>query len=92
MSASFTNCNSHSEVSEIQEFIQGSNVVGLVDVTGIGAKQMLTMRASLREMGVRLRMSRNRLLKLALTEVSKSKKGVDQVIDAFGPRQLALLS
>ena len=82
----------HSEVSEIQEFIQGSNVVGLVDVTGIGAKQMLTMRASLREMGVRLRMSRNRLLKLALTEASKSKKGVDQVIDAFGPRQLALLS
>ena len=64
----------NSEVSEIQEFIQGSNVVGLVDVTGIGAKQMLTMRASLREMGVRLRMSRNRLLKLALADAAKTKK------------------
>jgi hypothetical protein len=48
------------EVSEIQEFIQSSDVVGLVDVTGIGAKQMLTMRSSLRDLGVRLRMSRNR--------------------------------
>ena len=81
-----------SEVSEIQQFVEGSNVVGLVDVTGIGAKQMLTMRASLREMGVKLRMSRNRLLKLALSEASKNKKGVDQVIDAFDQRQLALLS
>ena len=44
-----------SEVSEIQQFVEGANVVGLVDVTGIGAKQMLTMRASLREMGVKLR-------------------------------------
>ena len=56
-----------SEVSEIQEFVQSADVVGVVDVTGIGAKQMLTMRASLRELGVKLRMSRNRLLKLAIT-------------------------
>tara|TARA_B100000965_G_C19537384_1_gene734015 strand:- start:184 stop:1218 length:1035 start_codon:yes stop_codon:yes gene_type:complete len=81
-----------SEVSEIQKFVEGANVVGLVDVTGIGAKSMLTMRASLREMGVKLRMSRNRLLKLAISEASKNKKGIDQVVDAFAPRQLALLS
>ena len=67
-----------SEVSEIQKFVEGANVVGLVDVTGIGAKSMLTMRASLREMGVRLRMSRNRLLKLALADAAKTKKGVDK--------------
>ena len=48
-----------SEVSEIQEFVQSADVVGVVDVTGIGAKQMLTMRASLRDLGVKLRMSRN---------------------------------
>ena len=53
---------------------------------------MLTMRASLRELGVKLRMSRNRLLKLALADAAKNKKGVDQVVDAFGPNQLALLS
>jgi len=81
-----------SEVSEIQEFVQSADVVGVVDVTGIGAKQMLTMRASLRELGVKLRMSRNRLLKLAITDAAKNKKGVDQVVDAFGPSQLALLS
>ena len=81
-----------SEVSEIQEFVQSADVVGVVDVTGIGAKQMLTMRASLRDLGVKLRMSRNRLLKLALADAAKNKKGVDQVVDAFGPNQLALLS
>ena len=81
-----------SEVSEIQEFVQSADVVGVVDVTGIGAKQMLTMRSSLRDRGVKLRMSRNRLLKLALKDASKSKKGVDQIIDIFEPHQIALLS
>ena len=80
------------EVSEIQEFVQSSDVIGLVDVTGIGAKQMLTMRSSLRDVGVRLRMSRNRLLKLALAGASKNKKGVEQIVDVFEPRQIALLS
>ena len=81
-----------SEVSEVQDFVQSADVVGLVDVTGIGAKQMLAMRSSLRDLGVKLRMSRNRLLKLALGGASKNKKGVEQVIDAFAPKQLALLS
>ena len=80
------------EVSEIQNFVQSAGVVGVVNVTGIGAKQMLAMRESLRALGVKLRMSRNRLLKLALADAAKTKKGVDQVVDAFGPNQLALLS
>lgn len=80
------------EVSAINDFVQSAPVVGLVDVSGIGAKQMLTMRSSLREKGVKLRMSRNRLLKLALQDASKSKKGVDQIVDIFGPHQIALLS
>ena len=80
------------EVSQIQQFIEGSDVVGLVDVSGIGAKQMLSMRASLRDLGVKLRMSRNRFLKLALAGASKSKKGVEQVSDAFGPSQFALVA
>lgn len=80
------------EVTELQKFVESAEVVGLVDVTGIGAKQMLSMRESLRELGIKLRMSRNRLLKIALADASKNKKGVDQVIDAFGQSQLALLS
>ncbi|MDG1543420.1 MAG: 50S ribosomal protein L10, partial [archaeon] len=80
------------EVSDIQNFIEGSDVVGLVDVSGIGAKQMLAMRASLRDLGVKLRMSRNRLLKLALADASKNKKGVEQVSDIFGASQFALLA
>ena len=80
------------EVSQIQKFIEGSDVVGLVDVSGIGAKQMLSMRASLRDLGVKLRMSRNRFLKLALNGASKSKKGVEQVADVFGHRQFALVA
>ena len=35
------------EVSEIQNFVQSAGVVGVVNVTGIGAKQMLAMRESL---------------------------------------------
>ena len=65
------------EVSQLQDFVKSSDVVGLVDVTGIGAKQMLDMRASLRNLGVKLRMSRNRLLKRALETSSKDKKGVE---------------
>ena len=80
------------EVSQIQKFIEGSDVVGLVDVSGIGARQMLSMRSSLRDLGVKLRMSRNRLLKLALTDASKNKKGVEQVSDVFGQSQFALLA
>ena len=80
------------EVSKIQDFVKSAEVVGLVDVSGIGAKQMLDMRASLREVGVRLRMSRNRLLKLALELSSKDKKGVEQVVEALEPKQLALFS
>ena len=79
------------EVSNIQEFVESAPVVGLVDISGIGAKQMLTMRSSLRDVGVRLRMSRNRLLKLALKDASKNMKGVEQVIDIFEPHQIALL-
>ena len=29
------------EITEIQDFLKSTDVVGLVDVTGIGAKQML---------------------------------------------------
>ena len=64
------------EITEIQDFLNSTDVVGLVDVTGIGAKQMLSMRASLREVGVKLRMSRNRLLKRAVESSSKDKKSL----------------
>jgi len=80
------------EVSKIQEFVNSTDVVGLVDVTGIGAKQMLSMRASLRDVGVKLKMSRNRLLKRAIVNSSKDKKGVEQIIEVFAPKQMAILS
>ena len=80
------------EVSKLKDFVGSADVVGLVDVSGIGAKQMLDMRASLREVGVKLRMSRNRLLKRALEESASDKKGVEQVVEALEPKQLALLS
>tara|TARA_B100000953_G_scaffold264020_1_gene230987 strand:+ start:453 stop:1478 length:1026 start_codon:yes stop_codon:yes gene_type:complete len=80
------------EVSKLRDFVKSSEVIGVVDVSGIGAKQMLDMRASLREVGVKLRMSRNRLLKRALEESASDKKGVEQVVEALEPKQLALLS
>ena len=59
----------HDEIAQLEEYL-AAPVVALVDVSGIPARQMMEMRKSLRERGVRVRMSRNRLLRRAIEAVA----------------------
>ena len=81
----------HDEIAQLEEYL-AAPVVALVDVSGIPARQMMEMRKSLRERGVRVRMSRNRLLRRALEAVAAKRPGLEKLADAFRKEQLALLS
>ena len=81
----------HDEIAQLEEYLTAP-VVALVDVSGIPARQMMEMRKSLRGRGVRVRMSRNRLLRRAIEAVAAKRPGLEKLADAFRKEQLALLS
>ena len=81
----------HDEIAQLEEYL-AAPVVALVDVSGIPARQMMEMRKSLREHGVRVRMSRNRLLRRAIDSVAAKRPGLEKLADAFRKEQLALLT
>ena len=81
----------HDEIAQLEEYLTAP-VVALVDVSGIPARQMMEMRKSLRERGVSVRMSRNRLLRRAIEAVAAKRPGLEKLADAFRKEQLALLS
>ena len=81
----------HDEIAQLEEYL-AAPVVALVDVSGIPARQMMEMRKSLREHGVRVRMSRNRLLRRAIEAVAARRPGLEKLADAFRKEQLALLT
>ena len=81
----------HDEIAQLEEYL-AAPVVALVDVSGIPARQMMEMRKSLRGRGVRVRMSRNRLLRRAIEAVAAKRPGLEKLADAFRKEQLALLS
>ena len=69
-----------------------SPVVGLVNVGGIPAKQMLEMRQSLRKSGIKLKSSRNTLLKRAIDEIATDRPGLESMNDLMPHKQLAVLT
>ena len=69
-----------------------SPVIGLVDVGGIPAKQMLEMRQSLRESGIKLKSSRNTLVKRAINESSDDRPGIEPMSGLISHNQLAVLT
>ncbi|MDP7590773.1 MAG: 50S ribosomal protein L10 [Candidatus Poseidoniia archaeon] len=81
----------HDEIAQLEEYL-AAPVVALVDVSGIPARQMMEMRKSLRVSGVRVRMSRNRLLRRAIDSVAAKRPGLEKLADAFRKEQLALLT
>ena len=81
----------HDEIAQLEEYL-AAPVVALVDVSGIPARQMMEMRKSLRERGVRVRMSRNRLLRRAIDSVAAKRPGLEKLADAFRKEQLSLLT
>lgn len=68
-------------VSQIVADINAYPVVAVVSMEGIGATQLQSMRANLRG-HAKVRMAKNKLLKLALEEAAAQKAGVDQLMDA----------
>ncbi|OKY77587.1 MAG: Ribosomal protein L10 [Candidatus Methanohalarchaeum thermophilum] len=73
------------EVSEISSKIRESDVIGIVDIEGIPARQLQEMRANLRGKAD-LKVSRNTLLRIALNEA-----GVDEEFKKYIKDQAALL-
>jgi len=63
-------------VSEIVQDILDNPVVAVVDLHGIPGQQIQEMRAGLRE-HVKLKMTKNNLMLLALEEASKTKPGIE---------------
>ncbi|MGY5853263.1 MAG: 50S ribosomal protein L10 [Candidatus Thorarchaeota archaeon] len=70
-------------VEQLSETIDGSEMIGLVNVEGVGAKQLQGIRDSLRGSAV-IKMARNTLMIRALEKVKK--KGIkDLIVHVNGP-------
>ncbi len=66
------------EVAEIHGLLLEYPVVGIVDMTGIPAKQLQKMRASLRG-DVLIKMSKTSLMRHAIEKASKEEKSISQI-------------
>jgi large subunit ribosomal protein L10 len=73
-------------VAELKEEIVGSNAAIVADYRGLSVGELMTIRRSLREHGVRYRIVKNRLAKIAAAEA-----GREELVDLLdGPTGLAL--
>ena len=61
--------------------ISKGQVVGIVDVRGVPAPAFQTIRANLRDKA-EITMLKNSLIRLALQEAAKDKKGIETMVDA----------
>ncbi len=77
-------------VAELQDVIKNSQTVALVAINGIPAPQMQKMRSDLRSKA-RLRVAKNRLIKIALDSSKDEKESVDGLVDYIGQQQLAIV-
>jgi large subunit ribosomal protein L10 len=68
-------------VSEIVKDIMENPVVAVVDLHGIPAPQIQSMRADLRE-HAKLKMTKNNLMVLALEEAAKQRPGIEKLKDS----------
>ncbi|MFO8015469.1 MAG: 50S ribosomal protein L10 [Candidatus Woesearchaeota archaeon] len=69
-------------VKEFEDLIMEYPIIGVVDMEDMPALQLQRMRAQLRD-SVVLRMSKQRLMKLAIKNVKDKKKGIDQLLQYF---------
>ena len=70
-------------VDEIVEDIKNAPVIAVVDMHGIPAPQVQSMRAGMRE-HAKIKMTKNNLMLLALEEASKFKPGIEELKNAVG--------
>jgi large subunit ribosomal protein L10 len=58
-------------VAELAELIRGSSAMAVADYRGLSVADMQSVRRTLRESGVQLRIAKNRLLKIAADEADR---------------------
>lgn len=83
--------NKITEVQNLTELIQKNKVIGIANVRGIPAKQMQQMRASLRGK-INLKISKNRLLFLALKEANKTTTNIEKLIDTINDQSAIIFT
>ena len=69
-------------VSELVQDMREAPVVAVVDMEGIPGQQVQSMRAGLRA-HAKLKMTKNKLMLLAIEEAAKDKPGLEQLKDAI---------
>jgi large subunit ribosomal protein L10 len=75
-------------VAELTELLRSSSAVAVADYRGLSVSDMQVVRRSLRESGVRLHITKNRLLKIAADDAGRSQ--LKALLD--GPTALATIS
>lgn len=68
-------------VAELAKQVAKSKVIGIIDIHGVPAPAFQTMRTNLRGKA-EITMLKNTLLKIALEQASKNKKGLDKLVKA----------
>jgi large subunit ribosomal protein L10 len=61
------------EVAELAELLRRSNAVAVTDYRGLKVSEMQSVRRTLRENGVELRIAKNRLIKIAAREADRGQ-------------------
>jgi len=77
------------EVEKLKKLIKDSPIVGIVNMQNLPMAQLQRMRKKLRS-DLTLYMSKKRLIRLALEDVNKSRKGIDK-LDAYMKGMPALM-
>ena len=67
-------------VSELAEILGGDGIVGIVDIGGVPANNMLDMRSSLREQ-MTMTMAKKTLIKLAWEQAGRSEEELEQLFE-----------
>ncbi|MED5159324.1 MAG: 50S ribosomal protein L10, partial [Candidatus Thermoplasmatota archaeon] len=67
-------------VSELAEILSGDGIVGIVDIGGVPANNMLDMRSSLREQ-MTMTMAKKTLIKLAWEQAGRSEEELEQLFE-----------
>src|SRR3989344_5198985 len=71
------------EVTQFVDLLRDSPIVGIVDLERLPAPQLAKMRKQLRG-DVHIRLTKKRLLKLAIEQMKGDKTGVEQMLQYLG--------
>ena len=77
------------EVNQLKELMNKYKVVGIIDLTGMPSPQLQKMRKKLKDSLIKV--TKKRLIKLALDDVKESKKNIDELKDLMSKNVMPCL-